>query len=174
MTKPIMLLDVDGPLNPYAAKPTRRPEGFETHRTYPRGWETGKGLRVWLNPSHGPKLMDCGYDIVWCTAWEDEANEWIGPHIGLPELPAIEWGPHETYLDKKLHWKTHQIATYMQENHPGVPFIWVDDEATKKDEEYLETKLDIPLKVCIIDPKTGLEDKDFDKMTEWAAKHNEG
>lgn len=172
MTKPIMLLDVDGPLNPFAAKATRRPEGFETHRTRPTGWEVGKPLRVWLNPSHGAKLMDCGYDIVWCTAWEGEANEWIGPHIGLPELEAIDWGPHEAYIDKKLHWKTRQIVSYMTDMHPGVPFIWVDDEASKKDEEYLEEKLDVPLKIFVISPKDGLQDEDFEKMKEWAEKYD--
>lgn len=50
--RPILYLDVDGPLNPYAAKPHRRPEGYSTHRMLPDSWRARgyrKPLRVWLN-----------------------------------------------------------------------------------------------------------------------------
>lgn len=30
MHRPVLYLDVDGPLNPYAAKPERRPESYAT------------------------------------------------------------------------------------------------------------------------------------------------
>lgn len=36
MSRPLLFLDVDGPLNPYAAKPTKRPDGYTTLRV-PRG-----------------------------------------------------------------------------------------------------------------------------------------
>lgn len=32
LVRPVLLLDVDGLLNPYAAKPHRRPEGYQAHR----------------------------------------------------------------------------------------------------------------------------------------------
>ncbi len=32
MNRPLLLIDVDGPLNPYAAPPHRRPDGYQTHR----------------------------------------------------------------------------------------------------------------------------------------------
>lgn len=32
MSLPLLFLDVDGPLNPYAAKPEKRPEGYTTLR----------------------------------------------------------------------------------------------------------------------------------------------
>lgn len=38
MNRPLLYLDVDGPLNPYAAKPHRRPAGYATHRMKPEGW----------------------------------------------------------------------------------------------------------------------------------------
>lgn len=58
MTRPPVLLDVDGPRNPFTGKPTRRPGGYTTHRLRPRGWESvRKPLRVWLNPSRGATLL---------------------------------------------------------------------------------------------------------------------
>ena len=85
--KPLLLLDVDGPLNPWAAKPTQRPAGYSTHRyTRPGAQRWDKPLRVWLHPGHGPMLLTLAdrFELVWCTTWGAEANTWIGPRIGLP------------------------------------------------------------------------------------------
>ena len=38
MSRPLLYIDVDGPLNPYAAEPERRPAGYSTHRMKPEGW----------------------------------------------------------------------------------------------------------------------------------------
>ncbi|MFH9351980.1 hypothetical protein [Kitasatospora sp. NPDC017646] len=106
MGRPVLLLDVDGPLNPDAVKPHRRPEGYGTHRLMTPRWEAAerrrlawwgtphkapKPLRVWLNPAHGPALTALPYDLVWATTWEEEANAYIAPLLGLPELPFIAW-----------------------------------------------------------------------------------
>ncbi|WP_156051330.1 hypothetical protein [Allokutzneria albata] len=100
MPRGFLLLDVDGPLNPYAAKPSRRPDGYATFRLTDDGrWLRGregrrrKGIRVWLNPGHGTALLrvaaEADLALVWATTWEDEANTRIGPEIGLPPLPVI-------------------------------------------------------------------------------------
>lgn len=168
--KPLLLLDVDGPLNPYAAKATRRPEGYETHRY---DW-SGLNLRVWLNPEHGAKLLDLGYELVWATMWENEANSFIGPKIGLPELPFIDFrnngrvivGGSNVYLGE-LYVKTPRISYVMKKYHYGRPFIWVDDEATPQDEQFLRETTDSEVKVFTIDPKIGLTNEDFDEMKAW-------
>lgn len=63
MNRPLLFLDVDGPLNPYAAQPERRPAYYVTLRVpLNNGMPSGDGglssrrrpLRVWLNPGHGP------------------------------------------------------------------------------------------------------------------------
>lgn len=175
-TKPLLLLDVDGPLNPYAANPTKRPSGYETHRYNMGGWN----LRVWLNPEHGPKLLDLGYDLAWATLWEKEANSWISPKIGLPELPFIEFSMAKTTVIgpstvdiSKLYLKTPRIAYIMKKYHFGRPFIWVDDEATSWDEQFLRDVTGAELKIFQIDPSLGLLDSDFDEMRDWAKAHTE-
>ena len=42
--------------------------------------------------SHGPALLGLGYDLCWATTWMDTANRWIGPVVGLPELPYVDFG----------------------------------------------------------------------------------
>ncbi len=56
--RPLLLLDMDGPLNPYRSAPHERPAGYSTHRMRPTGWENprDKPLRVWLNHGHGADL----------------------------------------------------------------------------------------------------------------------
>ncbi len=60
MSRPLLFLDVDGPLNPYAAKPERRPDGYTTIRV---PMADRRPLRVWLNPGHGAALLALGYEL---------------------------------------------------------------------------------------------------------------
>lgn len=176
MTKPHLLLDVDGPLNPYAGG-RNKPKGYVLHNMRPTGWESESlpALKVWLNPDHGKQLKKLGYNIIWATTWAKDANKWISPHVGLPDdLETITWGTHELEGLKKpfskLYWKTPEILTYMQKNHPGEPFVWVDDEAFKRDEKFLEDGLDCEVKVLTINPAKGLDEDDFEKLAEWKNK----
>jgi len=169
-TKPLLLIDVDGPLNPYDAPSHRRPEGYSTHRMMPDSWRASgrrKPLRVWLKHAMGEDLLALPFELVWCTTWEHEANEWIGPHLGLPELPYVEfdktWAlptrPDGTYF------KTHEVVEYAA----GRPFAWVDDEITTWDEDYIKAHHPGPARLLWITPAAGLRQPDFDKLKEWAA-----
>lgn len=177
--KPILFLDVDGPLNPYAAKPHRRPEGYSTHRLNPltsdgvTRWTTHhkRPLRVGLNPSHGPALLELGFDLVWATSWEAEANELIGPHIGLPELPYVTFDrcpspfphmPDHTVLDTApgpggTYFKTDQLVRWAA----GRPFVWVDDEITLTDADWIAWKTLMRSDAYPVNPRTGLVRSDF-------------
>ena len=172
-TSPLLLIDVDGPLNPYAAKPSRRPEGYETHRMRPTGWEQPyqKPLRVWLNPAHGAALQALPFDLVWCTTWAAEANEWIAPHIGLPALPFIDWDEERRPVSGRMpdgtYWKTHQVVEYAA----GRPFVWVDDEIGDLDREYVAAHHDGPALLHWVSPRDGLTERDFKALAAWAALH---
>ncbi|MFI1396704.1 HAD domain-containing protein [Streptomyces sp. NPDC020681] len=165
--KPLLLIDVDGPLNPYAAKPQRRPEGYSTHRMRPSGWTEGKPLRVWLNPAHGVELLALAeaYELVWATTWKGEANEWIGPHLGLPELPFIDWPQMHGSAPRGTFWKTQYILEYAA----GRPFAWIDDDISVRDREWVERHhLDAAL-LMHIDERIGLLRPDFEALGDWAA-----
>lgn len=170
----MLLLDVDGPLNPFAAKATKRPQGYQTHYMRPTGWQNPavKPLRVWLNPSHGESLMGLGMDIVWATTWEYEANEWIGPHIGLPKLEVLDWTPTGTFQAAtdtwKLYWKTPRIVEWALETYPERPFIWVDDECTASDALFIKENIPWNAGVYQVKPNLGLLDPDFRQLREWA------
>lgn len=176
--RPLLLLDVDGPLNPCDAPPHRRPAGYETHRLKPDVWiaqhaglpeHRVKPLRVWLNPAHGPALQALPFDLVWATTWEHDANEWIGWRIGLPrtdDLPVIEFGDQFVSRPDGTYMKTWRVVEYAA----GRPFAWVDDQITDIDRAYVDRHHDGPALLHWVDPAKGLTDDDFAVLADWAAQ----
>lgn len=173
MGRPLLFLDVDGPLNPYAAEPQKRPEGYITLRV-PR--ENGEGagwprprmrpLRVWLNPAHGPALLALGYDICWATTWMGEANTWIGPTLGLPGLPFVDFGG--ALLNERpdgVHWKLGPLVEYAD----GRPFAWVDDEQSDADHAHVAAHHHAAALLHHVNPRLGLRDDDFTALAAFAA-----
>ncbi|NEB04894.1 hypothetical protein [Streptomyces sp. SID13726] len=173
--RPLLYLDVDGPLNPYAAKRQQRPEGYTTLRVKPEGWlaqhpgvppSRVRPLRVWLNPAHGPALLRLAdrYDLHWATTWTHEANTYIAPVLGLPALPVVTWptlpagGPEGTF------WKTHHLVTHAA----GRPFAWLDDELDHRDRAFVATHHAGPALLHRVDPRLGLREGDFETVAEFA------
>ena len=172
MTRPLLLIDIDGPLNPYAAKAHRRPDGYTTHRMKPDSWVSrhvypsrAKPLRVWLNHDHGAALQSLPYDLVWCTTWMGEANEWIAPHLGLPELPHIPFDKLWARRNDGTYFKTWDVCRWAQ----GLPFAWIDDEIGTADREYVAGVHDAPALLHHVDPRIGLTTADFEVLAAWAA-----
>jgi len=127
----------------------------------------GKPLKVRLRATDGLRLMELGCEIIWATAWEEEANDWIGPHIGLPELPYIDWKDRDPWNTERLHWKTKRITQWMKENRPGIPFKWIDDEVTRRDRDWIEETCAPGSGILLVSPKYGLEEAHFEILKEW-------
>jgi hypothetical protein len=177
--RPVLLVDVDGPLNPYAAKPHRRPEGYRTHRLLTPRWEAAerrrlidhglpnrrvRPLRVWLNAAHGPALRALPLDLVWATTWDEEANTFIAPVLGLPELPFIVWSSPRVTPGGGVFWKTPEVVAWAE----GRAFAWIDDEITEADRTWVTEHHDGPAFLRRVDPRLGLADDDFTALTTWA------
>ncbi|MEU8990650.1 hypothetical protein AB0C98_30265 [Streptomyces sp. NPDC048558] len=174
MNRPLLFLDVDGPLNPYAAKPEKRPDSYITLRVPQDSGKPGepgglsvrrRPLRVWLNPEHGQALLQLDYELCWATTWMDDANRWIGPVLGLPELPFVEFG--EALLQERpdgVHWKTGPLVDYAS----GRSFAWVDDEQSDLDDVYVTAHHRGPGLLHHVNPRIGLREDDFRTLAEFA------
>jgi len=162
VSRPLLYLDVDGPLNPWAADPERRPDGYTTIRV---ALHTGRTLRVWLHPKHGEGLLGLGYELCWASTWMDAANRWIGPVIGLPELPYVDFGADLLALRPDgVHWKTEAIVAHAA----GRPFAWVDDEQSPADESYVTGHHPGHALLYHVDPRVGLRESDFAMLARFA------
>ncbi|AZK93563.1 MULTISPECIES: HAD domain-containing protein [Streptomyces] len=171
--RPLLLLDVDGPLNPFAARLPRL-RGYTSHRLRPAVWLSRqtpgsrrhrRGLRVRLNPSHGARLTGLPYETVWASAWAHEANSLISPRVGLPEdLRVVEWPTPPAADPGGLCWKTRPLLEWAA----GHPFAWVDDMLTERDAAHVAEHHDAPALLLRIPPQWGLRNADFARLRSWA------
>lgn len=158
-----LLLDVDGPLNAYTARNGASNGRIEAMATT----SSGAVYKVSVAPSDGPRLLATGCELIWATTWESDANKAIGPLIGLPELPVIDWVTKDHWTPERLYWKTKRIVSWMNENRPGIPFLWLDDEVTKRDRVFIEESCAPGSGILLISPKFGLEEGHFEHIEEW-------
>lgn len=168
--RPLLLLDVDGVLNP-----DRRPsEEWQKHRCM----VDGRGYNLWLNPSQGKQLLALvdrvGCDLVWATSWEHHANQSIAPILGLPELPVIHVDQDSQWRNRPplgVMWKTPKIAQYVD----GRPFVWLDDDFLSRDEAFLAAAEGVGEFLLIdVEAKQGLTDGHLEQAAAWLAKQSGG
>jgi HAD domain in Swiss Army Knife RNA repair proteins len=112
LTKPLLLLDVDGVLIPYAAQ--EHPVHFRSY--------TLLDEPVWLAPCHGDWLQPlCDlFHILWATGWEHDANRLIAPILRLPAFPVIEFPRDGAGRFSKF--------PVIAQSIPDHPLVWIDDE----------------------------------------------
>jgi hypothetical protein len=163
-TRPLLLLDIDGPLNPYRAK--KIPPGYELHDIQ----EGDKKWTLLLNQQHGTELNALAetFDLVWATSWEHGANRLIAPRLGLPDnLPVIIWPPgaREAAVRRRWSWKTPYVAAWVGNR----PFVWIDDEVNRRDRAYLLARGGLGAHLLHrVEAHRGLEETDFELIREWA------
>lgn len=146
---PLVFIDVDGTLLPFGAA-----------GDYPNFRQ--------MDRRHGSRLLALGAELWWATAWMHEANDAIGPLLGLPELPVVDlpaWD--DDFVDDRLCWKTTTLVAHAA----GRPFVWLDDEPTDADDEYVAAHHAGPALLYRTDPDVGLTEADFDAVADWLRAH---
>ena len=152
--RPMLLVDVDGVLNPWHAE--NCPPGFGVYDFFP-------GERVLLSPGHGELLLSLAraYELVWATAWEHRANRLICPVLSLPELPVIEFPLDGRDLQfRKLPAVIEAVGDR--------PCAWIDDEHWPDHYSWAERR-SVPTLIVDIDPAEGLTSGVVARLAEWAA-----
>jgi hypothetical protein len=158
----LLLLDVDGPLIPFGGPVARH------HVTPGEGSNAAANpLLARIDPAVGPRLAALGYELVWATTWENDANECVAPRLGLPPLPVLSW-PEPSEAEERdaragRHWKTRPIV----DRAAGRAFAWADDEITGADRRWVAAHHQGPALLLRVDPRVGLCSDDFAVLTEW-------
>ncbi|MDG4861210.1 HAD domain-containing protein [Streptomyces sp. T-3] len=168
--RPVLFLDVDGPLIPFGATSRQLPDGYPTYET-DMGADAHAGddsavnpLLARINPEHGPRLAALPCDLVWATTWMEDAKDCVAPRLGLPRLPVLDW-PEPSRADERggLHWKSRPLV----ERAAGRAFAWVDDEITDADRAWVAEHHPGHALLHRVDPCFGLTDTDFAVLGTW-------
>ena len=143
--RPLVLLDVDGVIN-------------DLRRGIARPWKTdyydALGYTISV-PEYMPDLLQRVHrnaDIVWCTTWEERANDYISPLVGLPDdLPYVRltWDPYAITNAKSLN-AYRAAAPYLW---AGASVYWVEDFDIMPDEEIVTAINTVP--EYVLTPKLG-------------------
>jgi HAD domain in Swiss Army Knife RNA repair proteins len=153
--RPLLLVDVDGVLNPWAADTC--PDGYQEYDFFP-------GERVLLSPGHGELLTRLAeqFELVWATAWEHRANRFICPVIAIPELPVIEFPLHgRDFMFRKLPSVIAAVGDRA--------CAWIDD-AHEPDHYQWARERQAPTLIVDIDPAEGLTAEVAELLAHWAAE----
>ena len=154
--RPLLFLDVDGPLLPFGEDPQRKGRHATPHPHLTR-----------LSPRLGLRLAALPCELVWATTWEDNANAEIAPRLGLPALPVVTW-PESSEHEREdlwlgLCWKTRTLVDWAA----GRPFAWVDDEITDADRDWATANHHGRALLYYVEPFRGLTGKDLTALDQW-------
>jgi hypothetical protein len=157
MSKPLLLIDVDGVISLF---------GFDPGKPPPGRFLLVDGIAHFLSASAGVHLnaLEDVYELVWCTGWEEKANEYLPLALGLPG--AL---PHVT-LDRVAaapgsgHWKLAAIDRFAG---PSRPLAWIDDGHDDTCTQWASARVG-PTLLLPTEPAVGLTDDHVRELRDWA------
>lgn len=149
---PLLLLDVDGVLNPFPDTPA----GYSEYSFFPEDEEP-----VRLCASHADWLKELGeaFEIVWATGWGEKANELICPTFDLPSFPVVVLPP----LPFDPAEKVPAVAAFIGNR----PAAWVDDVVTDEARAWAASR-PVPTLIVPVDSAQGLTREIVDELLGWA------
>jgi hypothetical protein len=153
--KPLLFLDIDGVISLFGWEGSERPDG---------SFHAIDGIPHYLSAAAARHLLelDAHYETVWCSGWEEKANEHLPHLLGLPgPYPFLSF---DDASPGGAHWKLAAI-----ERHAGErPLAWVDDSLSEACWRWARRR-DVPTLLVATEPSTGLTDTEVARLIEWAA-----
>lgn len=155
--KPLLLVDVDGVISLF---------GFDRERMPSGRFELIDGIAHFLSATAGEHLraLAVEFDLVWCTGWEEKANDYLPLALQLPgPLPYLSF---ERAIGRaNAHWKLAAIDEYAG---PTRPLAWIDDAHDAACAAWRAARRS-PTLLVATEPAVGLTAELADQLRAWAA-----
>ena len=150
------MIDIDGVISLFGFPPQRRPEG---------AFQSIDGIVHFISADAGRHLLDLAQDfeLVWCSGWEEKANEYLPHLLGLPApLPFLGFArsPGRT----RAHWKLEAIDAYAGAR----PLAWIDDAFNDACHDWARAR-PAPTLLVATDPAEGLTERSTRSLRDWSA-----
>lgn len=156
--RPLLLVDVDGVLALFNL------DGGEPAGT----WHLIEGFAYYL-VGDAPGLLHAAaehFELVWCTGWEDRANDHLPRLAGTPgPLPVIKFARNPGRAN--AHWKLDEIDAYAADR----PVAWIDDAVDEQCERWAaeRTARGIPTLIIRTEPHRGMLREHLDALIAFAS-----
>ena len=156
MNKPVLMIDVDGVISLF---------GFDSARPPAGRFELVDGIAHFFSATAGEhlRLLSGTFELVWCTGWEEKANEYLPLALGLPgPLPHLRF--ERAVGRANAHWKLGAIDAFAS---PSVPLAWIDDAHDETCAAWASTR-GAPTLLVSTEPAIGLTDCHVAGLFAWA------
>ncbi|MDX6648060.1 MAG: hypothetical protein QOJ97_11 [Solirubrobacteraceae bacterium] len=158
---PLLLVDVDGVISIFGFDLDTRPAGR---------FENVDGIHHYLSAAAGALLRALSerFELVWCTGWEERANEYLPHALSLPgPLPYLRFAGSPGAGSR--HWKLDAIDAHAD---PDRPVAWIDDD--HRDCEEWARERPGPTLLVTTDPAVGITAAHVEELLAWAEAMSEG
>jgi hypothetical protein len=156
MERPLLLLDIDGVISLFGFDPARRPSGR---------FIAVDGIPHFLSADAAEHVLALAadYELVWCSGWEEKADEHLPLALGLPSrLPHLAFALEAA--GRRRHWKLDAIDGFAG---PHRPLAWVDDAHDETCQAWATARA-APTLLVATDPATGLTADHRAQLIAWA------
>jgi hypothetical protein len=151
--KPLLFVDIDGVISLFGFPSDRRPAG---------DWLSVDGVIHLISATAGEDLLRLAatFDLVWCSGWEEKADDHLCPALSLPARP-----PFLTFSDipGTPDWKLAAIDEHAGER----PLAWIDDAHDDTSRAWAAART-APTLLVTTDPAVGLARAHVHELETWA------
>ena len=157
VNRPLLLIDIDGVISLFGFDPAAPPAGK---------FLLVDGVPHFLSATAADLLtgMRDDFDLVWCSGWEEKADEHLPFALGLPSgLPHLSFGDAVAGAPGR-HWKLEAIDRYAGADRP---LAWIDDAFDETCHAWAAGRA-APTELVATNPSVGLTAEHAALLRRWA------
>jgi len=152
--KPLLLVDIDGVISLFGGNLGSQAGSFHSI----------EGIPHFLSSAAAAHLLDLTghFEPVWCSGWEEKANEHLPHLLGLPAgMPFLRFD--RSVGRANAHWKLDAIDAYAGER----PLAWIDDAFNRACHDWADARAAPTLLVATL-AEHGLTTRERALLLAWA------
>jgi hypothetical protein len=152
--KPLLLVDIDGVISLFGGALAAKAGSLHSI----------DGMLHFLSATAAEHLLELAdeFDLVWCSGWEEKADEHLPHLLGLPRgLPFLRF--ERSVGRANAHWKLSAIDDYARQR----ALAWVDD-ALNADCHRWAAERGAPTLLVQTEPHDGLTAREARLLRDWA------